>query len=304
MKKIISSLLAVVMTMSIASINAFAVTTATLSITNDVTTVKAGDVIEAVVIVDTTKGIANYTNTIKYDKDVFELVYSAAYDAFAADPENQALAEEVEMEMPDVYSEMTGYPAIMGDTMVDFWNANSTKALAGLSATTNSEGYPLFLCNGTSAVTALKAAKNAPVSAAMLKVKDGVAAGTTTISTTNVAVSDGTADTYYATTPITLTIEADAPSIVEKEVVVTPVKGNANAEGKFTQAFKASIKGNDETVTTVNFILSNGSKEWNSADNGKGWTGLNITGASPVTFGVNVLNVPSDATVTANFIAE
>lgn len=299
MKKIISSLLAVAMTMSIASINAFAVTSATLSITDDVKTVKPGDIIEAVVKVDTTKGIANYTNTIIFDQDVFELVYSSAYNTFAADPENQAMAEEYEMEMVDVYSEMTGYSAYMSDTMIAYWDVTANKLPGGLSFMLNSQGYPLYLSNGASAVSGLKAAKNAVLAGAMLKVKDTAVAGETVISSADVAVSDGSADTKYATTPITITVEADAPSITKATYDVEEKDNKADkAEGEaYTQGFKVEVIGNDETVTAVPFTLKADGKEKAYA----GFTGLNITGATPVYFGLNVKEVPADKTVAAEF---
>jgi len=68
------------------------------------------------------------------------------------------------------------------------------------------------------------------------------------------------------------------------------------AEGeKYTQGFKATVTPNDDVVTAVKAVLANGTK---TAD--VEWTG-SYEGATPITFAINVINVPATETVTAEW---
>jgi hypothetical protein len=100
---------------------------------------------------------------------------------------------------------------------------------------------------------------------------------------------------------ITITGGKDpAPSFTKATAKVVESKNNKadKAEGEaYTQGFKFEVIGNDETVTAVPFTLTADGTTKPYA----GFTGLNITGATPVYFGLNVKEIPADKTVAANF---
>lgn len=126
--------------------------------------------------------------------------------------------------------------------------------------------------------------------------------GSWNISITNDAENTNNQDwdeCDFGTKTITIEVGEDGPSIVEATKVVEDKNNKADkAEGEaYTQGFKVTVTGNDQVVTAVPFTLTADGTTKAFA----GFTGLEITGATPAVLGLNVKGVPADKTVTAEF---
>ncbi len=222
MKKLISSLLVLTMVLALSSVNVFAIGSITLGVTGGTTTVSEGDIIEVVATADTTVGIAAYTIGIKYDTSVFEIVNSEAYEAYAADPNNQAVLNEAiafdpSYTMERLYTEEKTNDPRVGDTYLTFWSGSNKDKFPGTAAQMFDAGEPSFGSVGTTAIGFGNRLANAPMLAIRLKVVDGAAAGTTTIKSFapvagvntdgKAAYNNGSADSYLDVAPLTLTVE-------------------------------------------------------------------------------------------------
>lgn len=103
-------------------------------------------------------------------------------------------------------------------------------------------------------------------------------------------------------TSFVVTEDAVVTATFEKVVVIVPAtyelvgKADNNAAGKiaYTQGFKYSVVGNGEVVTGVNFKFTDGTK---TSEEKTGFTNLKITGETPFTLGLNVINVPAGTTI-------
>ncbi len=98
----------------------------------------------------------------------------------------------------------------------------------------------------------------------------------------------------FADATVTVNVVADAPAKTEATLATEELNNKADAD-YYTQGFKATVTPNDDVVTAVKAVLANGTK---SAD--VEWTG-SYEGATPITFAINVINVPATETVTAEW---
>ena len=92
---------------------------------------------------------------------------------------------------------------------------------------------------------------------------------------------------------ITIKVVADAPAKTPF-AFTTDSKANDAVDGFYTQGFKADVTPNDDVVT-VAATLANNDKTASVA-----WDG-SFSGATPITFAINVLNVPATETVSATW---
>lgn len=192
-----------------------------------------------------------------------------------------------------------GYKINAKNAAFDLTNAADSKLLPGsqLSKTYNKEDYKLLWIMDDMYETDYT--DTGVIATLTYTVKADAPAGAYTINIWNDG-SDNCAmeEPDLGSSSIVINVVAET-NIVRAEYAVEEKDNKADkAEGEaYTQGFKVEVIGNDETVTAVPFTLKADGKEKAY----EGFTGLNITGATPVYFGLNVKEVPADKTVAAEF---
>lgn len=97
--------------------------------------------------------------------------------------------------------------------------------------------------------------------------------------------------------PTTVTVKS---SYVANALVQNTPATNDAVDGYYTQGFSGTITPNNDSVSGVSFTLTD-SASGNTYDDSISWDA--ITGASAVTYGINVLNVPVGVTVSISNVA-
>lgn len=249
--RIFSSIMALVATMSLVSVNVFAAST---TATPSATQVKAGDTFTVEVATVENPGVCAISLLVNTD-DNFTLIGAADKGLYPG---------------KNFSSTYTNKDYSLSWFIDDSFSADNT--VSGDAATLT------------------------------FKVNDDATEGVHNIVITsddNVCMNTNFESVNFGTTTVAVEVIGDAPSIVEATKVVEDKNNKADkAEGEaYTQGFKVTVTGNDQVVTAVPFTLTADGTTKAFA----GFTGLEITGATPAVLGLNVKGVPADKTVTAEF---